>query len=119
MYGREMMSPVNVIFNPFSNVGPIINKAEMYCELTFPGRVMWLLVSVVLWMGTQFTEGIDQHFDGALLHPFGTGNDSVSRSDGQVGGKESHGGTCGHDVDGFTRLCMKGTNHDLCIVAIR
>lgn len=40
MYGLEIMSPVSCIFSPVVSVGPIMSRAEMYCELTFPGRVI-------------------------------------------------------------------------------
>ena len=36
MYGLEIILPTSFSFKPFSNVGPIINNAEIYCELTLP-----------------------------------------------------------------------------------
>jgi len=37
IYGRDMTFPVSFNSRPFSKTGPIINKADIYCELTFPG----------------------------------------------------------------------------------
>ena len=36
MYGLETIFPSKVSCSPFSKAGPIISKAEIYCELTFP-----------------------------------------------------------------------------------
>ena len=46
MYGRDTISPVSVSFSPFFRTGPIISRAEMYCELTFPGKVTSLFTSL-------------------------------------------------------------------------
>ena len=39
------MLPISFNVNPCGKVGPIINKAEMYCELTLPGNDNSLLCS--------------------------------------------------------------------------
>ena len=36
IYGREIISPVRLSVSPLRITGPIINRAEIYCELTFP-----------------------------------------------------------------------------------
>lgn len=35
-----MISPVRFNLNPFFRMGPIISKADIYCELTFPARLI-------------------------------------------------------------------------------
>ena len=42
-----MISPVRFSLNPFFRIGPIISKADMYCELTFPARLISSPVNIV------------------------------------------------------------------------
>ena len=48
--GGRFCGTVKLKVNPFSKDGPIINSAEMYCELTLPGRLIWFFCKVVPWM---------------------------------------------------------------------
>lgn len=102
----------------------------MYCELTLPARDMSLpvssapvmrkgeaLVSGVFYPGTELAQGVHQYADGALLHPLRTGDDAGARSDTEVGGEKSHGGSGGEDIYQFG-IPVKGTYHHLCVIAV-
>ena len=43
IYGKDVISEDNLIFSPFSSETPNIIRDEIYCELTFAGKVTELV----------------------------------------------------------------------------
>ena len=131
IYGRDTISPVSVSFSPLVSAGPIISKAEIYCELTFPGKVTSLFTSLRPTMrnggkpslpaystsAPSARSALTSMLIGRLLHTLCSGYDVCAFAYGKKSRQETHGRTGRHNVDDG-RHVLQSLYHHPCVVAV-
>ena len=77
-------------------------------------------IAFLLFIGdvcAQIAKGIYQNAYRAVLHALGTRDGVFASGRSQVSGHESHGSTCGFDIDDLWHI-LEGCNNYLCIITV-